>query len=167
MGADNQQERVRRGWIVGFVDGEGTFSITVQRNKEMSLGWQVFPEFVVTQGEKNLKVLRELQDFFGCGNVYRNRRHDNHKEDIFRYCVRKTGDLEQVIVPFFKQNKLKTSKVEDFKKFVQALKLIKAKKHLTRSGLAEIAEIAQAMNNKRPSRFLLSSETVRQTLHSE
>ena len=167
MGADNQQERIRPGWVVGFVDGEGTFSVTIQRNREMSLGWQVFPEFVVTQGEKNLEALEEIKDFFGCGHIYRNRRYDNHKEDIFRYCVRSISDFEKKIVPFFMKNQLKTSKTEDFKKFAQVLRLIKERKHLTKAGLVEIAKIAQTMNNRRPSRFLLSSETVRQTLGNE
>jgi hypothetical protein len=167
MGADNQQERMRAGWVLGFVDGEGTFSITVQRNREMSLGWQVFPEFVVTQGERSLSALQELKKFFECGHIFRNRRYDNHKEDIFRYCVRKMSDINERIVPFFRQNQLKTSKSEDFMKFVKILEMMKEKKHLSISGLTEIAEIVQTMNNKRPSRFLLSSETVRQTLDNE
>jgi hypothetical protein len=32
MGADNQQESlVKRGWVIGFVDGEGCFSIGFYR----------------------------------------------------------------------------------------------------------------------------------------
>ena len=55
LGADNQQERLRTvGWIVGFVDGEGCFSVTIQK-ATTSTGWQVFPEFVVTQVEEVCK----------------------------------------------------------------------------------------------------------------
>ncbi len=67
LGADNQQERLRTvGWIVGFVDGEGCFSVTIQK-ATTATGWQVFPEFVVTQGEKSLQALHDLKEFFGCG----------------------------------------------------------------------------------------------------
>ena len=39
--ADNQQERPEiNGWIVGFTDGEGCFSVSIIRNKTSSLGWQ-------------------------------------------------------------------------------------------------------------------------------
>jgi LAGLIDADG endonuclease len=49
-GADNQQERpVAEQWVVGFVDGEGCFSISVVRNATCRLGWQVQHEFAVTQ----------------------------------------------------------------------------------------------------------------------
>ena len=39
-------------WIVGFVDGEGCFSIALYRNRTYKLGWQVLPDFVVVQGER-------------------------------------------------------------------------------------------------------------------
>src|SRR3989440_11292598 len=88
-GADNQQERLKTvGWVVGFVDGEGCFSVTIQRCRVVKLGWQVFPEFVVTQGAKSLSALQALQRFFGCGRIYINNRTDNHNEAIYRFCVR-------------------------------------------------------------------------------
>ena len=69
LGADNQQERLKTvGWIVGFVDGEGCFSVTIQKTTTAT-GWQVFPEFVVTQGEKSLQALHDLKEFFECGRV--------------------------------------------------------------------------------------------------
>src|ERR1700676_3759388 len=87
MDADNQQERlITVGWVVGFVDGEGCFSVAIQRCSVVKLGWQVFPEFVVTQGAKSLAALEALQQFFGCGRIHINRRHDNHKEHLYRYC---------------------------------------------------------------------------------
>ena len=50
-GAENQQERLKNlGWVVGFVDGEGCFSVPIYRCKVMTLRWQVRPEFAVTQG---------------------------------------------------------------------------------------------------------------------
>ena len=162
LGADNQQERLKIiGWIVGFVDGEGCFSITVQK-ASTAIGWQVFPEFVVTQGEKSLSVLQELQQFFDCGKIFVNHRYDNHKEDVYRFCVRSAADLRSKIIPFFKEHQLKTAKREDFEKFACALELMNKGKHLNREGLAEIAGIAQTMNRKKPSKFLESSETIRQ-----
>ena len=153
--ADNQQERLKTtGWVVGFVDGEGCFSVSINRNPVTKLGWQVVPEFVVTQGEKSLSSLQALQDFFGCGNIFVNHRSDNHKEHLYRYCVRALDDLRTKIVPFFWANPLRTSKYEDFKKFVQVLDLMEQGWHLTEEGIAEIAKIAETMNRKKPSRFL-------------
>ena len=111
MGADNQQERLRTvGWVVGFVDGEGCFSITIQKSPSMTTGWQVFPELAVTQGERSVQVLYDLQQFFGCGKVFLNRRTDNHREHLYRFCVRSVADLRETIIPFFRENPLRTAR---------------------------------------------------------
>jgi len=163
MSADNQQERlIDIGWVLGFTDGEGCFSIAIQKNPSTKTGWQVFPEFVVTQGEKSLASLERLKEFFACGNIFLNRRHDNHREHLHRYCVRNSKDLREKIIPFFKHNALRTSKQEDFEKFVEAIKLVGKGKHLTLEGIKEIANIVKTMNRKTPPRFLASSETIRQ-----
>ena len=163
LGADNQQERLKTvGWIVGFVDGEGCFSVTIQKAPSTATGWQVFPEFVVTQGEKSLQALRDLQEFFGCGKVFINHRYDNHREQLYRFCVRSATDLREKIAPFFREHQLRTAKREDFNKFARVLELMAERKHLSSVGIMEIATIVQTMNRKKPSRFLESSETTRQ-----
>ena len=167
LSADNQQERLKTiGWIVGFVDGEGSFSVSIFQSPKTKLGWQVFPEFVVTQEEKSLSSLKILQEFFGCGNIFisradRNDDNDNHNEPLHRYCVRSILDLQQKIIPFFKENSLKTAKKKEFRKFAEIMNLIEKKEHLTIKGMKKIAKMIEKMNRKKPSMFLESSETIR------
>jgi len=147
--ADNQQERLRLiGWISGFTDGEGCFAISIFRNKTTSLGYQVFPEFVITQGEKSKNSLLLFQKFFDCGKIYINRRHDNHRENIYRYCVRSVDDLTRIIIPFFRRNELKTGKKQDFQVFVKALEIISQQKHLTTKGFQQIVKLKARSNRK-------------------
>ena len=135
-GADNQQERLRIcGWIAGFVDGEGCFSVPIFRNHKSKLLWQVRPQFVVTQSESSRDVLEGLVRFFGCGKVNANQRHDNHREPSARYCVSRFAHLRDVIVPVLQEHQLRTSKRENFEKFVRALRLMGERKHLPISGL--------------------------------
>ena len=69
-GADNQQERPgAEQWVVGFVDGEGCFSISVVRNPGCRLGWQVQHEFSVTQAAPSRSALELLVEVFGCGTI--------------------------------------------------------------------------------------------------
>jgi hypothetical protein len=81
--ADNQQERlIQLGWVLGFVDGEGCFSIGFVRQHKGAnrvgyrTGYQVFHEFVVTQGHRSIDALYELREFFGVGQVVVNHRSD-------------------------------------------------------------------------------------------
>ena len=154
--ADNQQERLFEiGWIIGFVDGEGCFSVGfIQQpnrgaRKGYRLGIQVWCEFAVTQGARSLSSLEKLTTFFRIGNIYQNKRYDNHKEHLFRYVVRKREDLRTVIIPFFQTYQLQTAKREDFERFVQCFQLIEEQKHLTKEGLRQIVAITSLMNRRK------------------
>ena len=160
--ADNQQERLKMvGWIVGYVDGEGCFSVSLFRNKTTKYGWQVFPEFVVTQGEKSKKSLEILLKYFSCGKIYVNRRSDNHREYIYRYCVRSKEDLTKKVIPFFTKNQLKTAKKKDFKIFAKIVAMMSKNVHAEIKGFKKIAKMIEQMNRKKSSKFLESSETKR------
>ena len=148
-------------WIVGFTDGEGCFSVSIFRNKTTKIGWQVFPEFVITQGEKSLPALRIFEKHFGCGKTYKNKRYDNHNEHLYRYCVRSLNDLTGIIIPFFRRHSLYTSKQKDFEIFADIIEMMKKKKHTTLSGLRKIAKKVEQMNRKKASNFLKSSEAIR------
>ena len=71
-GADNQQERLD-GYISGYVDGEGSFSVVVNRNPSCRTGYQLVPEFHVSQNGDRAQVLELIrQRFGGCGYLKRN-----------------------------------------------------------------------------------------------
>lgn len=140
--ADNQQERLKlANWIVGFVDGEGCFSVSIFKNRTSKLGFQVMPEFVVTQGAKSLHVLEEIKNFFGCGSIFINHRYDNHREHIYRFCTRSLKDLQETIIPFFKTNLLKTAKENDFAIFCTVVEMMSKGQHLSIEGLEAIRQL--------------------------
>jgi hypothetical protein len=156
VSAENQQERpIKVGWVVGFVDGEGCFSISFVRQQDRigrrgyKLGYQVAARFVVAQGASSRSCLEELQEFFGVGKVYGNRRHDNHREDMCQFVVSDRRDLLDSIVPFFERHPLRSAKREDFLKFAQILYMMECGRHLCPPGLVEIAEITQTMNRRK------------------
>ena len=169
-GAENQQERLieLRGWVIGFVDGEGCFSIGFVRQpnrtnrKGYKTGYQVAHEFAVTQGAQSVSCLHELKEFFGVGQVIANRRYDNHREHLFRYVVRGRAELLSgraellsVVIPFFRRHPMRSSKQQNFEKFARCVELIASDRHLSPDGLIEIAEIAQTMNRKKPRHDLI------------
>jgi hypothetical protein len=155
--AENQQERlIKIGWITGYVDGEGCFSINFIRQphrynrRGYKTGFQVAHEFAVTQGASSVESLHLLVTFFGVGAVYINKRYDNHKEHMYRYCVRRREELVKTIIPFFERYPLRTSKQENFLKFAECMDLMGIGAHLTPSGLIKIVKIAETMNHKKP-----------------
>ncbi len=123
VSAVNQQERLNPWWIVGFVDGEGCFSVSVFKNPTCKSGYQTLYEFVITQGEVSRDAMEAIKKYFCCGAIYINRRHDNHHYDLLRYCVRRQDDLRNKIIPFFRQYPLQSAKREQFNKFCERLKV--------------------------------------------
>ena len=160
MSADNQQERLDGNWISGFRDGEGCFHVSINRISEMSLGWQVLPEFRIVQHEKDESVLYKIKDYFGFGDVKINRTDNHGTRKGFR--VRGMNNLNRLI-EFFNKYPLNTSKANDFKIFSQIINLMNNKEHLTKQGLDKIAKLISEMNRKPSPKYLESSETIRLT----
>ena len=150
IGADNQQERLKLAfWISGFTDGEGCFSVAVIKNKTTKFGTQIFPEFVITQGEKSLSVLKEIKKFFECGNIFVNKRYDNHNENLYRYCIRSINDLNMKIIPFFDKYPLRTYKQNDFIIFKKIIKAMIRKYHLDKNKREKIIALIGKINRKK------------------
>ena len=161
-GAENQQERlVRIGWVTGFVDGEGCFSVGFVKQPDRvgrrgyATGYQVSHSFVVVQGARSVRALDELRTFFGVGAVSINRRHDNHKEHLHRFIVSARNELLDVVIPFFREHPLRTAKRHDFEGFARCVEICSSGRHLAVPGLIEIAEIAQTMNHRKSRQDLI------------
>jgi len=127
-------------WVVGFVDAEGCFHVSVNRHADLGVGFQVLPEFVVVQHTRDQQILHALKRFFGGGVV----RSNHGDRDCLR--IRKISVLLEVC-EFFLAHPLKTRKNTDFRKFRRILQLMDAGQHLTREGVLEIIEIASSMNS--------------------
>ncbi len=160
--AENQQERlIKIGWVTGFVDGEGCFSIGFVRQPDRNhrkgyrTGYQVSHNFAVVQGARSTYTLEQLQQFFGVGKVYINRRYDNHKEHLYRYNVYDRNDLLNVIIPFFRKYPMRTAKQQDFEKFAHCVEMMGMNHHLTQGGIVEIANLVQTMNRQKPRHGLI------------
>ena len=171
---DNQQETVS--WlkevsidigyyISGFVDGEGSFNISIRKHPGYKLGWKTSLTFNVSQ--KGSKSLILLKNTFNCGYV--RKRWDNlHYFEIVEF--------EKIIlrvIPFFDKFNLRSEKEKDFQIFKQVAYLMKNGEHLTMNGIVKILELREPMNYGGKNRRLKiqeiiaslkgSSETIRQT----
>jgi hypothetical protein len=152
ISADNQQERLTFSqWIVGFVDGEGCFTVSFFKHPKsrLRLKWQVFPEFVVVQSARSKGALGEIKNFFQCGSLYLNKRYDNHHEHQMKYVVRDRQDLLKKIIPFFEQHPLRTTKQKDFRIFSRIIHKMVRGEHLTEKGLKQIREMTMQMNTRK------------------
>lgn len=148
--ADNQQGRLSKqiieqiplskGWyIAGFVDGEGSFNISLMKNKGYKTGWQPVLSFNVSQ--KEITVLQLMKRAFNCGIIKQRR------DGLYSYDVTNPQDLEQNIIPFFRHFTFySVNKNKNFELFNQAVGLMVKKLHTTNLGLKQILLIREQIN---------------------
>ncbi len=171
-GADNQQETARSTleldphWVVGFVDGEGCFSVSIHRNPMVKStgGWQLHPVFHVYQHVRHRAVLEELVSFFGVGRL----RSKGPKNSVWTYAVDSLRDLEAAVLPFFEGHHLRVKDV-DFRYFAAIVRSMRRREHLRPGGFERLVRLAYAMNHDGKQRarsiddvLAGSSETARQ-----
>ena len=129
-------------WVSGFVDGEGTFYVGINKNDTMKIGYQVLPEFRVVQHKKDIKVLYALKEFFGAGVVRIN--HDTRYE----LRIRSLDHINNLVLPHFNKYSLITQKKFDFLKFQEIINLMNQDEHLEGKGIKRIINIASKMNRQ-------------------
>lgn len=145
--------------IMGFVEGEGCFSIGIRRvidRKPRKLGrkynikkpdlLRVVPSFRVTIREADNKILWEIKETLGIGQVYTQKRMPP-QENISQYYTRSLEDCAKVR-QFFEQHAFYTRKGQDFQLWCQCLNIINSGRHLTEKGLREILELRAKMNHR-------------------
>ncbi len=129
-------------YLTGFVDGEGSFLVSFQKREKMATGLEVRPSFTISQHSRSKEVLFWIQKYFNCGGI-----RFNKSDQTYKYEVRSLRDLNSIIIPHFEKYLLKTSKLEDFRKFKIICEMMKMNSHLSSHGINEIIEIAYSMNN--------------------
>jgi hypothetical protein len=136
-------------YIVGLVDGEGSFTVYVRNPSKISLNRrvQVEPKFYLKLIEKDKEILEGLKKFFGCGSVYFQKDDRPNHQNCYRYEVYNRDDLRKIIIPFFKNHILKfPSKRKDFEIFCKMFSMIDRKEHLKETGLRKLFELKQRMH---------------------
>ncbi len=146
----HSNEMLTKDYVVGLVDGEGSFTAYVRnQNKPHNTKRRVKiePRFFLKLIERDKVMLDELKKYFNCGNVYFQKDSRKNHQNCYRFEVASRKDLKEIIIPFFKENCLKLpSKKKDFKIFCDLMERIEKGEHLTSKGLHNLFKIKQKMH---------------------
>lgn len=131
-------------WFAGFFSGEGCFSVDIYKSKNYKTGYSVRLQARAGQHSRDELLINRLKDLINCGSVYK-----DLKGNAVVFQIARFEDIDNKIIPLFKEYKIKGIKSLDYKDFVLAGEIIKRKDHLTLSGLEEIRKIKSRMNRNR------------------
>ena len=126
-------------YLSGFTDGEGSFSVSLRRRKDHTMGWQVVLTFNVSQKERTILAL--FKRYLGCGRL------QTRSDGISYFVVSNPLSITQRVIPFFKRfNFLSQTKKRNFSIFEQIAELVQDKKHLIPEGLNKIISLREELN---------------------
>lgn len=126
-------------YIAGFVDGEGSFNVSLRKREDHSLGWQVILTLNVAQRDKT--VLALIKHHLGCGRL------QERKDGVHYFVVQNPVAIEERIIPFFeKYSFLSSTKKKNFSIFSQIAKMVFKKEHLSNEGMLKIIELREKLN---------------------
>ena len=135
-------------YIVGFVDGEGCFSVGCSRRSDLRLGYFFTPAFEIEMTIDDKEVLEKIHETLGKpGQVYISeyKRYPRWKP----HCKLKVSNLKgltEKIIPFFQEHPLQSKKNKSFEIFCRIIKMIQEKKHLQLKFAKQIVVMRNRMN---------------------
>lgn len=126
-------------YLAGFVDGEGSFNVSLRKREDHTLGWQIVLTLNVAQRDNT--VLALLKRYLGCGRL------QERKDGVWYYIVSNPASINHKVIPFFEKfNFLSSSKKSNFSIFRKIAKLMSENKHLTQEGMQEIVTLREKIN---------------------
>ncbi len=131
-------------WLVGFVDGEGCFYVSVKKTSS-KLGNQVLLTFSLTQHSRDEMLLNCIRNYLDCGVIEKVKTRPNS----VAFVVYKFSDSWGKLIPFFRIYSLQSVKLLNFNDYCEIANLMDAKAHLTKEGIDKINLIKSQMNTGR------------------
>lgn len=149
--ADNQQERLQSSewlynvpeslgfYLAGFIDGEGSFNVSLRQKSDYQIKWQVVLSFNVSQ--RDITNLITLKEVLNCG-IIKKRQDGVHSLDITT-----PSNIVQRVIPFFQKFPFRSKKAKtNFAIFCKIVALMSEGKQKSNAGLTEILGLRETLN---------------------
>lgn len=134
-------------YIVGFVDGEGCFCVSISAHRTLKRRIEIRPTFEIELREDDLPILRHIHHRLGCGKIYHLTYHRYAKwKPHVKLKVSRLDELQNILIPFFTRHPLQAKKRKSFLLFKRIVEMVAKKQHLTPQGIAHITQLRNRMN---------------------
>lgn len=148
-------------YIAGFVDGEGSFYLSIRKREDYKCGWKFTPSFTIGNNDK--VILEICKQHFGCGAI----RNSDSRKGFYTYEVTDQELLETMIIPFFKRFRFLSSKKKHEFRVFQVL-LTRVKQDIkTTADLDEVLVLRKELGKFRSDRFKNTDEIIRSSFQSK
>ena len=154
-----------RYYLLGFIDAEGCFSVSIKKLKTAKFGYVLDPVFTLTQHKQNRVVLELLKKTLNAGRII----EKSGQKNLLVFVIDNRRLLKEKLINFLDKYK-PIVKWNDYQKFREIILAMERKEHRTREGFERLVKLAYKMNMEGKQRryklkeifpLMGSSETVR------
>ena len=135
------QDKLNPFYVVGFIDGEGSFSVSIGKHKTLARRLEVRPEFEIELRADDKEILERVAVTIGCGKIYDCSYERYGWYPHVKYKITSTVDLEKYLFPFLDCYQLQAKKAKSYKFFREIVLMMRNKKHLTDTGFNKIVKL--------------------------
>jgi hypothetical protein len=139
------REKLNPHYVAGFIDGEGSFSISIGRHKTTRSGFDVRPEFEIELRKDDQEILERILVTIGCGKIFDCSYERYGWFPHAKYKITSSKNLRDYLFPFLDKHPLQAKKAEMYKRFKTIVLMVLNKEHLKPKGLKKIEKIRQEM----------------------
>lgn len=141
------REKLNPHYVAGFIDGEGSFSVSIGKDAEYRRGVQVRAEFEIELRADDQKILERVLITIGCGKIY-DCSYDRYGwYPHVKYKITGADDMNNYLFPFLDKYNLQAKKCEVYKLFKEIVLMYRKKEHLTDSGYSKIVKLRDKMRS--------------------
>ncbi len=140
-----QKEKLNPHYVSGFIDGEGSFSISIGKHKTLKRGFEVRPEFEIELRKDDQEILERILITIGIGRIY-DCSYDRYGWfPHAKYKITSIWDLKEYLFPFLDQYPLQAKKGKSYLLFREIVLMLCEKKHLSDEGFNKIVKLRESL----------------------
>jgi len=142
-----QKEKLNPHYIAGFIDGEGSFSVSIGNHKTLKRGKEVRPEFEIELRADDREILERILVTIGCGRIYDCSYERYGWYPHVKYKITSSKDMKNFLFPFLDKNPLQAKKAKAYKWFKEIVLMVCDKLHLTDEGFDKIVNLRSQLRS--------------------
>jgi hypothetical protein len=144
-------------YIAGFVDGEGSFYLSVRKRKDYRTGWKFSLHFNISNADK--AVMEQCKKYLQCGKI---RTIKKNEKPFYIFEVSDRNTLRTIIIPFFTRfSFLSNKKKAEFRVFDNLLYFMEQTPVCDRDRLEKLLEYRRQLNEWRSTQTHYSDSEIR------
>ena len=140
-----QRKKLNPHYVSGFIDGEGSFSVSIGKHKTLKRGFEVRPEFEIELRKDDQEILERIVITIGIGRIY-DCQYDRYGwYPHSKYKITSIWDMKEYLFPFLDKYPLQAKKAKSYLLFKEIVLMLCEKKHLSDEGFNKIVKIRERL----------------------